>query len=165
MDTNNSGEVVEAQEAPADTPVANDTEGDRPETFDRAYVEKLRKESAKYRSQVKELEPLAAKARELEESKKSDLEKAQERIAQLEAAAQAAQAQAVRAKVASATGVPAELLPEDGDEDSLTAAAQALVSWASTQAPEKKAMPESNAAGHQAHVSDKDAVARQILGV
>lgn len=166
MDTNNSGEDVEAQEAEAaDTPDSRDAGGDQPDTFDRAYVEKLRKESAKYRSQVKELEPLAAKARELEESKKSDLEKAQERIAQLEAAAQAAQAQAVRAKVASATGVPAELLPEGGDEDSLTAAAQALVSWAKKQAPEKKAIPESNAAGHQVPMSDKDAVARQILGI
>lgn len=101
--------------APADQ--ANDQQQD---TFDRAYVEKLRKEAAKYRNQAKELEPLAQKMRELEESKKTDLEKAHDRIAQLEADAAVAKTQAVRAKVAAANGVPVDLLPAQGDEEALT---------------------------------------------
>ena len=166
MNAKKLAEVTEAQEAKEEqAPNAANAGGDASETFDRAYVEKLRKEAAKYRNQAKELEPLAQKMRELEESKKSDLEKAQERISELEAQARAAQAQAVRSKVAAATGVPADLLPDSGDEEALTAAAEALVSWAHSHVPEKKAMPESNAAGRDASVSDKDAVARQILGI
>lgn len=59
------------------------------ETFDREYVKKLRDEAAKYRTKAKELEPLAEKMRELEESKKTDLEKAQDRIKQPEEVGQA----------------------------------------------------------------------------
>lgn len=151
--------------SPADDNAPADQAGDeKQDTFDRAYVEKLRKEAAKYRNQAKELEPLAQKMRELEESQKTDLEKARERIAQLEADAAAAKTQALRAKVAAANGVPVDLLPGEGDEDALTAAAKALVAWANEHNPEKKPMPESNAAGREAGESDKDALARQVLG-
>lgn len=52
-------------------------------------MERLRAENAEYRTKAKELEPLAQKMHELEESKKTDLEKAQDRIKQLEEVGQA----------------------------------------------------------------------------
>ncbi|WP_159944801.1 MULTISPECIES: hypothetical protein [unclassified Nocardiopsis] len=53
----------------------NDTATDAPE-FSRSYVEKLRRENAKYRSQVRELEPAAAKVAELEAANATELERA-----------------------------------------------------------------------------------------
>jgi hypothetical protein len=44
----------------------------------RAEIEKLRKESAAWRSKLREVEPLAAKARELEDAQKTELQKLQE---------------------------------------------------------------------------------------
>ena len=74
MNAKKLAEVTEAQEAKEEqAPNAANAGGDESETFDRAYVEKLRKEAAKYRNQAKELEPLAQKMRELEESKKLSL--------------------------------------------------------------------------------------------
>ncbi|OKH91497.1 hypothetical protein [Streptomyces uncialis] len=67
-----------------------------PETA-RREIEKLRKESAKYRTSAKELEPLAAKARELEEAQKSE----QERLSEQLTAAEERAAKAVRTAVAS----------------------------------------------------------------
>lgn len=152
-------------QAPSDTTSCGANSEDTQDTFDRAYVEKLRAENAKYRNKAKELEPLAQKMRELEESKKTDLERAHERIAELEAAAKASELEVLRSKVAAASGVPAELLPASGDEESLTQAAQALVAWASKNKPEVKNLPGSAAAGADVNVSDRDVQARQILGL
>ena len=150
----NQPTTTEEQTTADDTVPADQASDQQQDTFDRAYVEKLRKEAAKYRNQAKELEPLAQKMRELEESKKTDLEKAHERIAELEADAAAAKTQAVRAQVAAANGVPVDLLPAQGDEEALTSAAQALVAWAKKQSPEKKPMPVSNAVGNDSDVPD-----------
>lgn len=116
----NQPTTTEEQTTAEGTAPADQASDQQQDTFDRAYVEKLRKEAAKYRNQAKEVEPLAQKMRELEESKKTDLEKAHDRIAQLEADAAVAKTQAVRAKVAAANGVPVDLLPAQGDEEALT---------------------------------------------
>jgi hypothetical protein len=63
----------------------------------RKEIEKLRKESASYRTKAKELEPFAKKAKELEDAQKSDAERLGEQLA----AAQERAAKAVRAAVAS----------------------------------------------------------------
>lgn len=160
MDTNqpDSASQPDATGAEAaDTAAANAESSELQDTFDREYVEKLRAENAKYRNRAKELEPLAQKMRELEESKKTDLEKAQERIAELEALQKASQLEVLRSKVAATSGVPAELLPASGDEESLTQAAQALVEWASKHKLEVEHLPGSRAAGADAEVSDRDA--------
>ncbi|QQB46205.1 hypothetical protein I6I10_12290 [Corynebacterium glucuronolyticum] len=165
MDDSKSTPATESADQAQDHTDETTNSEEQQDTFDRSYVEKLRKEAAKYRNQAKELEPLAKKMRELEESKKSDLEKARERIAELEAAEASAKMQALRSQVAASTGVPVDFLPDKGDEESLTKAAEALTLWATKQAPEKKRIPESNAAGRNAEVSDRDAIARQILGI
>ena len=91
---NNQDDAVKEPDAPENDSQDNSNEennsGEKEkETFDREYVKKLRDEEAKYRTKAKELEPLAEKMRELEESKKTDLEKAQDRIKQPEEVGQA----------------------------------------------------------------------------
>ena len=89
---NNQDEVVKGPDAPENGSQDNSNEensSEKEETFDREYVKKLRDEAAKYRTKAKELEPLAQKMRELEESKKTDLEKAQDRIKRPEEVGQA----------------------------------------------------------------------------
>lgn len=165
---NNQDEVVKEPDAPENDSPDNSNEensSEKEETFDREYVKKLRDEAAKYRTKAKELEPLAEKMRELEESKKTDLEKAQDRIKQLEEEAKASKTAALRAQVAAKTGVPEDLLPVGGDEETLTRAAKSLVEWASKNKPEVKKLPGSRAAGANAQANDRDAIARQILGL
>lgn len=60
-------------------------------TFTADYVKKLRDEAAKYRNEAKELRPAAEKLAALEESKRSDLEKATAR-------AEAAESEAVNTR-------------------------------------------------------------------
>lgn len=165
MDTNQPDSAPQPDANWAENPEASESNGGEQDTFDRAYVEKLRAENAKYRTKAKELEPLAEKMRELEESKKTDLEKAQDRIKQLEDEAKAFKTAALRAQVAAKTGVPEDLLPVGGDEETLTRAAKSLVEWASKNKPEVKNLPGSRAAGANAQANDRDAIARQILGI
>lgn len=167
---NNQDDAVKEPDAPENDSHDNSNEENssvekETETFDREYVKKLRDEAAKYRTKAKELEPLAQKMRELQESKKTDLEKAQDRIKQLEEEAKASKTAALRAQVAAKTGVPEELLPAGGDEETLTRAAKSLVEWAEKQKPEVKKLPGSRAAGSSAQANDRDAIARQILGI
>lgn len=65
----------------------------------RREIEKLRKESAGYRTRAKELEPLAAKAKELEDAQKSETEKLADRLTAAEERAAKATRAAVSAKV------------------------------------------------------------------
>jgi hypothetical protein len=110
-----------------ETPAEPTPEVDEPTTFDAEYVAKLRKEAAGYRSQVKELRPLADKARELEESQKSEVEKATARAAEAEARAAALERNAARDRIAREKGLAdfAEFLTGDTDDD-ITAAADRL---------------------------------------
>lgn len=63
----------------------------------KAALAQARREAAKYRTERNELKPLAAKAKEIEEAGKSELEKAQERIAALEAEKRTSEQAALRA--------------------------------------------------------------------
>lgn len=74
-------------------------------SFDAAYVRKLRAESAKYRQQAKENATAAARLAEIENSQKSELEKAAERADTAEKRAAALEAQVLRSEVAAAKGL------------------------------------------------------------
>ena len=98
-----------------------------PQTFDADYVAKLRKEAAGYRAKVKELQPLADKAAELEQAQLTEAEKATQRAADAEARAAAAELSALRLQVALDKGLTpkqaarlqgstAEELAADADE-------------------------------------------------
>ncbi|MFC9285375.1 hypothetical protein [Streptomyces sp. NPDC057052] len=69
-----------------------------PETA-RKEIEKLRKESAGYRTKAKELEPLARKAKELEDAQKSEQERLTEQLTAAESRIKAVQQRAVRSEV------------------------------------------------------------------
>ena len=102
-----------------------------PETTEadwRAMSRKWEQRAKDANAKLKELEPVAAKAVELEEASKSELQKAQERAEAAERALADATATAVRAEVAAAKGVPVALLSGDTRE-ALEASADALLAF------------------------------------
>lgn len=104
-------------------------EGSEPKTFDADYVDKLRKEAAKYRTEAKTNADAAKRLAEIEDANKSEAEKAAERIRQLEADADSARRDALRFKVASKFGITdedADLFLTGSDEETLTKQAERL---------------------------------------
>ena len=87
---------------------APEAEAQESKQFDESYVKKLRAEAAKYRTEAQEAK---AKAQEYEDAQKSELEKAQDRLARTEEAKAEAEARLLRFEVATAKGVPGQLLP------------------------------------------------------
>jgi len=65
----------------------------------RKEIERLRKEAAGYRTKVRDLEPLAQKARELEDAQKSEQERLAEQLSEAQKHVQAFRQRAVRAEV------------------------------------------------------------------
>lgn len=65
----------------------------------RKEIEKLRREAAKYRTKAGELEPLAKKAKELEDAQKSEQERLTEQLTAAESRIKAVQQRAVRSEV------------------------------------------------------------------
>ena len=91
------GEQEPQETAEQQPPEGGATEWD-PESA-RKEIEKLRRESAKHRTKAKELEPLAAKAREAEEAQKSEAERLTSQLAAAEERVTAVQQRVVRAEV------------------------------------------------------------------
>ena len=98
------------------------------ETDWRAMSRKWEQRAKDANAKLKELEPVAAKAVELEEASKSELQKAQERAEAAERALADATVAAARAEVAAAKGVPVALLSGDTRE-ALEASADALLAF------------------------------------
>ena len=98
------------------------------ETDWRAMSRKWEQRAKDANAKLKELEPVAAKAVELEEASKSELQKAQERAEAAERALADATVAAARAEVAAAKGVPVALLSGD-TRDALEASADALLAF------------------------------------
>lgn len=167
----NEASTDTAPDAQAQTQPGGDDRGEqKPEMSIEDYksaLEKARREAAKYRTERNELRPLADKAREAEEASKSDLQKAQERIAALEAEKHASIVAATRAEVASKHGVPVELVTGD-DEEAMVASAAALESFVEQRLANqvKPHLPHVSAVGRDSGRGvDRDAQARQILGL
>lgn len=103
-----------ATEAPAPDPapeIQSHSASEEPEakTFDAEYVKKLRAENAKYRTEAKELANKAKQFDDLQESQKTELQKAQEAAQRAEQELQTARTEALRVKVAAAKGLPASI--------------------------------------------------------
>lgn len=82
-----------------DAPEATTTTDTAPETFDREYVEKLRKENASYRTKAKEAQEAAEKAKtDAERAKLDDIERLKAEKADIEKRAAEAEARAVAAE-------------------------------------------------------------------
>lgn len=99
-----------------------------PQTFDAAYVEKLRKEAAKYRMDAKANAEAAKRLADIEEANKTAEQKQAEKLAQLQAENAQLQADMIRAQVAASKGVPADLLTGTTEEE-LNAAADRLLAF------------------------------------
>lgn len=87
---------------PAAPPAAGEDLGDK----GLAALQRERDARRAAEARVKELQPLADKARQLEEAGKTEAQKAADRAADAEARAAAAEARALRLEVATAKGLP-----------------------------------------------------------
>jgi hypothetical protein len=91
QETPESEAALEAEQRPTDPWADPDAA--------RKEIEKLRREAAKYRTKAGELEPLAKKARELEDAQKSEQERLAEQLTDAQQRVQAFRQRAVRAEV------------------------------------------------------------------
>lgn len=126
--TPNASETPAPDAKPTDTPV--------PDTGDKdwqAEAEKWKSFARKHEEQAKANADKAKRLDELEESQKSELQKAADRAAAAEARAAEVEVRATRAEIAAAKGVPAALLSGTTAEE-LEASADALLEFRS-QAP------------------------------
>jgi hypothetical protein len=106
-----------------------ETEQQQAKTFDADYVDKLRKEAAKYRNEAKTNADAAKRLAEIEDAQKSESEKAAERIRTLEAEVQNTRREALRFKIAAQFSIDdedAELFLTGSDEETLTKQAERL---------------------------------------
>ena len=145
----------------AETQAAAPTE----KTFTQEEVNKLMgdlraKERAKY-ADYDDLKGKAAKFDELQEASKSELEKAMERANKAESELEARNAEIARRdlldKVSKETGVPAELLKGDTEEE-LAASAQQIAEFAKAKEP---GIPQDKGGGAQ----HKQAARREIPAI
>lgn len=90
------GQEPRPQESTQTTTGSGASTGQEPETYDRAYVEKLRAEAAKNRIDSKELRETKAKLEEHETAKLGDLEKRDREITTLKA--QVAETETIQAR-------------------------------------------------------------------
>jgi chromosome segregation ATPase len=99
-------EPVESTEQQTEAPEAEEQQSDElsPEAL-RKQLEKARKEAANYRTKVRELEPLATKAKELEDAGRTELEKLTARAETAERERGELQARALRLEVAFEKGL------------------------------------------------------------
>lgn len=120
----------QAVESGAEQPQAG-TEQPEGKVFDAEYVEKLRKENAKYRTEAKANADAAKKLAEIEEANKSEAERLSERLAEAEKAAEQARVEALRFRIATKFSISdedADLFLTGSDEETLTRQAERLAS-------------------------------------
>ncbi|MEU4154694.1 hypothetical protein [Streptomyces antimycoticus] len=91
QETQHPGAAPEAEQKPADPWADPDAA--------RKEIERLRREAAKYRTKASDLEPLAQKARELEDAQKSEQERLTEQLTAAQERIRSVQQRAVRAEV------------------------------------------------------------------
>ena len=91
-------------------------------------------EARKWEARAKDNTNAAARLAEIEESAKTDLQRARDEAERAKAEAAAAKVEAMRAKVANAKGIPEDLLTGTTQED-LEASADKLLAFRGEQAP------------------------------
>ena len=101
------------------------------EELDRIIQKRIERERARF-SDYADLKAKAEQLDEIEESKKSEIEKATARVAELEAKLAEAELSVLKADVAAAKGVPAKLLTGSTQEE-LEAAADELIEFRGEQ--------------------------------
>lgn len=129
-------------------------------------LQRARSEAARYRTERNQLRPLADKYREMQEAKKSDEQKAAERIAELEKQNQELALSAAINEVAQESGIPASILRGSSKED-VQAHAEAIRSFIDSEltknestVPRAPQVPGENAGGTP--ITDSDWLRKQL---
>lgn len=142
------------------------------EQLDAVLKTRLAREREKIKAEYADYDELAEKAKaydEAQEAQKSEVQKAQEKIAQLEGDIkkrdEADKQREMRAKVAKETGIPESLI-QGTDEESMKAYAAQVVEFAKVQTPAapKDDKPGSFSSGEGGGDDEKRAFVRQLLG-
>lgn len=128
---------VPAETPPAPNPPPEGAGQPDSEVFDKAYVEKLRRENASYRTKAQENADAAKRLKEIEDRDLSELQKAQRDREEALTRLQEIEREAVRNRVALAKGLPAEIAAtlNGSNEEELAAHADRLLAWRSNQTP------------------------------
>ena len=150
-------------------PAASQEDQQEPEakTFDAEYVEKLRKESAKYRTEAKANAEAAKRLAELEESQKTEAQKQAEKIAELERQIEGATVQAVRARMAAKYQIDpedADLFLTGSDEETVEAQAKRLSERVSASKKNPPPVSKEGAVTNAAGSEDEREFLRQLTG-
>lgn len=129
MSEENTDPQGQQEQAPEFTPITSQ------EDLNRVIGERIKSVKAKF-ADYSDLKAKASRLDEIEQASKSELEKAQERIAELEGTVSQAQRAALVTRIASEEGVIPEVLHGDTEEE-MRAAAARIKEWAgaSRQAP------------------------------
>lgn len=101
---------------------------------DPAKVKEALDNSRKWEQRAKDNFEKAQKFDEVQEQSKTELEKAQERAAELEKRATLAEQVAMKTRIAAETDVPIEMLHGE-DEDTIRAAAKRVIEWRDSNKP------------------------------
>lgn len=120
---------------------------DESKTFSAEYVEKLRKENAKYRTEAKNNSDAAKKLAEIEDANKSEIERAASRAETAERERDEARAEVMRLRVATKHGISdedADLFLTGTDEETLTKQAQRLAKRAEDSGKPRPPQPDRN---------------------
>jgi hypothetical protein len=129
--TTTTGAQVTTTATPAAPATAPAAEPDQQQDIDslpawaRESLSKANREAAQFRTQLRELEPVAAKARELEEAQKTEQQRQADALTAAQEAASKAQSEAVRYRVAAEHGISKDDfdLLGSGTEEEITARA------------------------------------------
>jgi hypothetical protein len=157
VNVENATEAVASDETVSEDVTVDADTADEGQSFDAEYVRQLRKESAKYRTQNKELADKAAKYDEYVQSQKSEQERMAEALASAQQERDTLKGEMLRFKVAQSKNLPPSLVDRlRGDtEEEMAADADALLEGLKGQfAPKAKPSPDATGAGV---VGDADA--------
>lgn len=128
------------------------------EDFDKAIQARIARERAKF-SDYDDIKAKAERFAELEESQKTEAQKAQDRLAAAEKRAADLELKAARAEVAAAKGVPVELL-SGGTQEEIEASADALIAFKGEQQKKDFVLPDQGRTPGKAAGSTADSFAR-----
>lgn len=132
-----------SQQDPVDPPQG----GDEPETFGKEYVEKLRRESAKYRTEAKAGADATKRLAEIEESSKTEAQRASDELAAARQDAFDARSEALRFRIAAECGMPesdADVFLTGKDEDTMRQQGRRYVELTAQQNQPRAPHPDPN---------------------
>ena len=159
MSEENTEPQGQQEQAPEFTPITSQ------EDLNRVIGERIKSVKAKF-ADYGDLKAKASRLDEIEQASKSELEKAQERIAELEGTVSQAQRAALVTRIASEEGVIPEVLHGDTEEE-MRAAAARIKEWAGsthTAPPAPRSLKSGSAGSDDGGGSRAAAALRKMRG-